>query len=130
MIETINASGRVLPPMIIFAGKTHRTIWFEDINLPSDWTIALSDNGWTTDDIGFEWLKSIFEPNTKDRTIGNCRLLILDGHGSHLTPVFDQFCTEHKIVPLYMPPHSSHILQPLDVGCFSVLKRSYGHQIE
>ena len=29
-----------------------------------------------------------------------------------------------------MPPHSSHILQPLDVGCFSPLKASYGKQIE
>lgn len=29
-----------------------------------------------------------------------------------------------------MPPHSSHLLQPLDVGCFSVLKRKYGRQIE
>jgi DDE superfamily endonuclease len=25
-----------------------------------------------------------------------------------------------------MPSHSSHLLQPLDVGCFSVLKRVYG----
>ena len=25
-----------------------------------------------------------------------------------------------------MPPHSSHLHQPLDVGCFSVLKRIYG----
>ena len=29
-----------------------------------------------------------------------------------------------------MPPHSSHLLQPLDVGCFSVLKRSYGRLVE
>jgi hypothetical protein len=29
-----------------------------------------------------------------------------------------------------MPPHSSHILQPLDVGCFGPLKKSYGKQIE
>jgi hypothetical protein len=29
-----------------------------------------------------------------------------------------------------MPPHSSHLLQPLDVSCFSVLKRSYGREIE
>jgi hypothetical protein len=25
-----------------------------------------------------------------------------------------------------MPAHSSHLLQPLDVGCFAVLKRAYG----
>ena len=28
-----------------------------------------------------------------------------------------------------MPAHSSHLLQPLDVGCFSPLKRAYGDQI-
>ena len=29
-----------------------------------------------------------------------------------------------------MPPHSSHFLQPLDVGCFSPLKRAYGCLVE
>jgi hypothetical protein len=29
-----------------------------------------------------------------------------------------------------MPPHSSHLLQPLNVGCFAVLKRSYGRLVE
>jgi hypothetical protein len=29
-----------------------------------------------------------------------------------------------------MPPHSSHLLQPLDIGYFAVLKRSYARLIE
>jgi len=29
-----------------------------------------------------------------------------------------------------MPPYSSHLLQPLDVSVYSVLKKSYGRQIE
>lgn len=29
-----------------------------------------------------------------------------------------------------MLPHSSHILQPLDVGCSGPLKKAYGRQIE
>ena len=29
-----------------------------------------------------------------------------------------------------MPPHSSHFLQPLDVGCFALLKKAYGRQAE
>lgn len=29
-----------------------------------------------------------------------------------------------------MPPHLSHLLQPLDVGCFAVLKRAYGKCVE
>jgi hypothetical protein len=29
-----------------------------------------------------------------------------------------------------MPAHSSHLLQPLDIGCFAVLKRVYGRLVE
>jgi hypothetical protein len=29
-----------------------------------------------------------------------------------------------------MPAHSSHLLQPLDVGCFAVLKRSYSALVD
>ena len=29
-----------------------------------------------------------------------------------------------------MPPHSSHLLQPLNIGCFSPLKRAYSREVE
>jgi hypothetical protein len=61
---------------------------------------------------------------------GGYRLLILDGHGSHLTPKFDQLYATNNIIPICMPSHSSHLLQPLDVGCFAVLKRAYGRLVE
>ena len=72
----------------------------------------------------------MFEKHIALRTKGTYRLLIINGYGSHVTLEFDLFCKEHSIITLCMPPHSSHLLQPLDVGCFSVLKRSYGRQIE
>jgi hypothetical protein len=56
--------------------------------------------------------------------------LILDGHSSYSTPEFDQFCTQNRIITIYMPPHSSHLLQPLDVVCFSPLKRVYSREIQ
>ena len=130
VVETICSAGWVLPPMIIFKGKTHRTDWFQNTNLPGDWVIATSSNGWTTDELGFEWLQHVFEPHSRARARGSHRLLILDGHGSHLTPQFDRYCKEHNIVSICMPAHASHLLQPLDVGCFSVLKSAYGKQVE
>lgn len=104
--------------------------WYEDQALPYDWRIEVSENGWTTDEIGLCWLKNVFIPATETCTTGNYRLLILDGHGSHLTPQFDEICSENNIIAICMPPHSSHLLQPLDVGCFSPLKRAYGHLVE
>ncbi|KAJ5655071.1 hypothetical protein N7490_002074 [Penicillium lividum] len=123
-IETICADGYSLPPCVIFKGKVAIAGWFD--NLPKDWRFEVSNNGWTTDEIGLRWLQNLFIPSTNSRIHGRFRLLILDGHGSHLTPQFDRICTENDIIPLCMPAHSSHLLQPLDVGCFAVLKRAYG----
>jgi hypothetical protein len=64
------------------------------------------------------------------RTVGSHRLLIIDGHESHDSLEFQQYCKENKIITLCMPPHSSHLLQPLDVGCFSSMKKAYGGQAE
>jgi hypothetical protein len=63
------------------------------------------------------------------RKVGVYRLLILDGHESHLNQNFKDYCLEHKILTLCMPPHSSHVLQPLDVVCFLPLKRKYSQRI-
>jgi hypothetical protein len=56
--------------------------------------------------------------------------LILDGHESHHSTEFERYCQQNNIITLCMPPHSSHKLQPLDVGCFGPLKQAYGRQIE
>ncbi|KAG2014539.1 hypothetical protein GB937_006766 [Aspergillus fischeri] len=76
----------VLPPYIIFKGKVHIEGWYQDFKLPRDSRIEVSPNGWTTDEIGLCWLKNLFIPATTSYMTGRYRLLILDGHGSHLTP--------------------------------------------
>jgi hypothetical protein len=76
-----------------------------------------------------DWIRH-FDFHTASRTKGKYRLLILDGHESHHSEEFETYCQEHNIITLCMPPHSSHLLQPLDLGCFGLLKKAYSHQIE
>ena len=57
-------------------------------------------------------------------------MLVLNRHESHESISFQSYCMENDIICLKLPPHSSHLTQPLDIGCFSVLKRSYGCQID
>ena len=128
VIAAINAAGWAIPPFLIFAGQYHLSAWYEE-DIPRDWAIAVSDNGWTTNEIGVEWLKH-FIKHTKSKVVGARRLLILDGHESHHSLEFQEICKENNIYTLCMPPHSSHLLQPLDVGCFSPLKRAYSREIE
>jgi hypothetical protein len=129
LIAAINAAGWSIPPFLIFAGKSHLSAWYEEAEIPRDWAISVSKNGWTTNELGVEWLKH-FNAYTKTRVIGARRLLVLDGHESHHSLEFQEICKENNISTLCMPAHSSHLLQPLDVGCFSPLKRAYSREVE
>jgi hypothetical protein len=88
----------------------------------------MSENGWTNNVLGLEWLKH-FDAHTKTRQRGVYRLLILDGHKSHLSQDFKDYCLENKILTLCMPAHSSLVLQPLDVVLFLPLKRKYSQKV-
>ena len=57
-------------------------------------------------------------------------MIVLDGHESHHSAEFEAFCKDNNIISLSLPPHSSYLTQPLDVGCFSPLKRAYGREVE
>jgi hypothetical protein len=61
--------------------------------------------------------------------VGAHQLLIVDGYKSHNLHEFHKYCEEEKIIVLCIPPHSSHLLQPLNVGCFSPLKQAYSDEI-
>jgi hypothetical protein len=126
-IECISAAGEALAPLLIFKGQDMNTRWINERS-PKGWYFATSQNGWTSNDLGLAWLKTVFEPLTREKAAGRQRLLIADGHGSHIQGDFIAYCMENKIDLLIMPPHCSHILQPLDVGVFAAFKRF--HTIE
>src|SRR5258708_32250175 len=128
VIQGIRANGWVMPPFIIFAGKHLLLSWFSD-DIPKDWILNVSDNGWTTNELALKWLHH-FHLHTEKRRKGGYQLLIIDGHESHNSLEFQDFCKEKNIITLCMPAHASHLLQPLDVGWFGPVKSAYGKQIE
>jgi hypothetical protein len=87
IIQGINAMGWMIPPFVIFAGEEHLSAWYEDNSLPPGSVITLSLKGWTDNDIRYEWIQH-FDKHTKYRTKGKYRLLILDGHESHISAQF------------------------------------------
>jgi hypothetical protein len=75
------------------------------------------------------WIKH-FDLHTKTRLSSSdeYRLLLCDGHDSHVSAALSAYCLQHRIVLCLLPPHSSHILQPLDVGIFAPLKMALSKQ--
>lgn len=128
VIECIGTNGYSLPAFVIFQGQR---IQESRINIQVDKQAVLrvSDNGWADRDIALDWLKH-FNLYTKPQTRGKYRLLILDGHTSHVSLPFIEYCEQQHIIPLYLPPHSTHILQPLYVGIFSPVAEAYKTRIQ
>ena len=134
VIETICGDGSVLPPLVIYKGAKCYMGWFQLLDEDSeagDYVFAISPKGWINRKLGMEWLKH-FDRVTKPRitmTSPYC-LLIIDGHDSHVTLEFVKYCDEADIKPYCLPPHSTHLLQPLDVGLFSPLQKAYGKVVD
>ena len=131
IIECISADGRAIAPTVIFKGASVQAQWFPDSDPErfAQWYFTSSENGWTSQDIALKWLLKSFIPQTKSDT-SQRRLLVVDGHGSHETDDFMWNCYLNNIYLLFLPPHSSHVLQPLDLSVFSPLKGAYRKRIE
>ncbi|KAJ5241722.1 uncharacterized protein N7469_000049 [Penicillium citrinum] len=127
VIECINQT-QAISPTVIFKAKTFTSTWFT--MGPKDWHYNISENGWINDQIALDWLQRSFIPKTQNLIKGSKILLILDGHGSHKTEQFDYLCRQNNIIWLCMPAHSLYLLQPLDVGCFSIIKKAYGDLVQ
>ena len=52
-------------------------------------------------------------------------MILIDEHCSHITSDVTEFCRREKIILIYLPPHTTHHLQPLDVSFFLPLANAY-----
>ena len=126
IIKAICVGGQSIPLFIILFSKLHQAAWY--INLPNSQVLAVSNNSQIIDNLGFTQLEH-FNWHTESRTIGRWWLLILDGYSSHATPQFQEYYKVYRIISLYMPAHTSYLLQPLDVSYFSPLKATYRREV-
>ncbi|RUS76597.1 hypothetical protein EGW08_015639 [Elysia chlorotica] len=116
-----SATGYYTWPMLIYPGTQFRG--FKPHEVFEESFIGRSKNGWINQDLFFEWLKLVFVPQTAH--VKKPLLLLLDGHVSHQSLQTSTLCAENQIVLYCLPPHSSHILQPLDVGVFKTMKAEW-----
>jgi hypothetical protein len=134
ILECSNACGGIMPPFLIHSGKELCRQDLPDPINDSDsypgWHFTVSPKGWTNDVLAVEWLEKVFIPIAQDRANGSPIALILDGHGSHCTGAFLYRCWQKDIHLVYLPPHTSHILQPQDLGAYSSLKKFYSDEIK
>ena len=97
--------------------------------LHGDTLITFSDSGYSNDGRAMDWVRH-FETFSSRRQQGLWRMLIFDGYDSHCTREFLTFCEEYRILPWCLPPHTSHLMQPLDVVLFQPFKHFHQQAVD
>ncbi|XP_052088188.1 uncharacterized protein LOC127725302 [Mytilus californianus] len=115
-----NAIGNALPPYFVFPGQRMNDQLLEGSTPGTVGTV--SKTGWSNSELFMDFLSNHF----KKFVPGNGHvMLLLDGHKSHVAVSTIEWARRHNIVIQLLPAHTSHLLQPLDVGCYGPLQNIY-----
>ncbi|KAF6209802.1 hypothetical protein GE061_015552 [Apolygus lucorum] len=121
------ADGGKLPPLVIFKGAYVWDDWQpskEDVY--PGLTYAATKNGWIETDV-FElfFLKTFISSLKGERPA----LIVCDGHETHVSLNLVEMARKENIHILLLPPHPSHILEPLDLCVMKSLKSAWDPQL-
>ncbi len=112
-----STSGYSIPSMVIFDCK-HLQLEMTMGEVPGT-SYSLSNNGWMNAELFQEWFQNHFLVHAP-----SCQplLLLLDGHSSNYYLSTIRMAADEKVILFCLLPHTTHLLQPLDNGTFSLLK--------
>ena len=133
LIACICADGTALPPALIYAGMSQdlQDTWLENFDTSTHQAyFAVSERGWTNDELEVSWLETVFIPKTSTKAGLHSLLLIVDGHSSHVNWRFIDIYDQNRIILGVQTPHATHRLQPLDLKIFSPLSTAYSNAID
>ena len=122
ILSFVSTGGKVCPPLVIHKGQRVQEMW--RMKAPGDILLSATMKGYITKSrfhqYGVHFIKFLKHEGLANRK----NLLIVDGHKSHLYNMpFYEAMWANGIEVLMIPPHMSHVLQPLDSIPFTQFKK-------
>ena len=115
--------GERLSPYILYKGVNLYLRW--TTSGPAGTLYGVSKSGWTESNNFLEWFNKIFLPAVDHLLSTGAVVLFLYGHHSHLSLSLIRTTKEKGVHLYYLPPHTTHILQPLDIGVYGHIKQTW-----
>ena len=115
-----NAAGHAIPPLVVFDRQSLKPEMSRG-EVPGT-MYGFSKNGWMDMELFEQWFMHHFlayAPSLRPL------LLIMDGHSTHFQPYVVRLAAKEDVILFCLPPHTTHITQPLDKGCFGPLKAAW-----
>jgi len=119
MLMAVSSSGVIVPPLFIFKGKRFPSKLLH--GAPAGSRVTVSENAFIDTELFDQWIDHFIANIPIARPV----LLTLDNHSAHIALSMRRKHNVNGIHILSFPPHSTHILQPLDAGCFRSLKAQW-----
>ena len=126
VVCAVNAAGSYAPPMLVFKQKRMSQLLMA--GTPPGFVGYPSPCGWITAELFAKWLEHFIEfaKPTVDKKV----ILVLDGHASHKTLEAIDICRDKEVVLIFLPPHTTHQMQPLDKTVYGPLKSNYNEECD
>lgn len=113
-----NAVGTLAPVYVTYKADGLYQCWME--GGPPGTRYNRSKSGWFDSCIFEDWFEFLLLPMLKKQN--GTKVLIGDNLSSHLNSRVLALCRDYDIKFIALPPHSTHLLQPLDVAFFRPMK--------
>ena len=120
VLLAVSLSGNLLPPQVIYAGKTRRC--HPNANVPDGWNVTRFGSHWSTQDTMVEYVDMVLAPYMAEQqqilglssdAVGLC---IFDVFAAHRCDCFLEKLDACGIKHVFVPAGCTGSLQPLDVS--------------
>lgn len=115
------ASGEMLPPYVVYKAERLYDLWCT--GGPKNTKYNRTKSGWFDAATFQDWFERLALPWAKQ--LPGRKVLIGDNLSSHVQLEILRECQRNNIIFVFLPPHSTHLTQPLDVGFFRSLKQHW-----
>lgn len=121
VLACFSAAGEDVPPFVIYSKAYPSGVCYKSQGPPGA-LYGWSESGCINSELFKRWfLKHFLVRAPKERPL----LLIFDGHKSPVSLEVVEAARKDNVIILCLPPHCTHILQPLDMGLFVLLKQRF-----
>jgi len=130
LLFAVNAAGQCSPATFILpTAKTPAGFWQAiDLLDEDDWAAVCEKKGFITEASFYGWLKLFvqhLDENIRQNNVNEEHLLIIDQCSSHSSLRILEYAEQHSVMLYALPPHTTHLTQPVDVGLFGPFKTHY-----
>ena len=127
LLAAICADGSSMKNMIVLPRKSIDQELFELGYTPDKFHYGHSEKGFMTTRLFREWIELSFIPEIRSRRARykyeGPVLAIMDGFSVHDSEMVSELFEKELIISIFIPPHSSNQVQPLDLGVFAIQKQ-------